>query len=236
MSEQEAEVLRDREPVDYVEEDEGDRVFFESIRIPSVNKETIINLSIVRVKEIRRQLNRTNSAVNDLRLSNAELRQSIEQTTRQSTETINMNTSSQINNHPTSSPVFHNHQPIATSKVEKPNIKATQPEPFSGEKTRIVNDWLAAVKRYMVLSGVEENKWVAYAVTMFTSTALSWWNSIELSNSEKSILDYSWTEFVDLVRERFVPVDSKAVAMSKMSQWKQVSSVAAYISQFQCFD
>ncbi len=243
MSEQEAEVLRDREPVEYVEEDEGDRVFFESIRVPSVNKETIINLSIVRVKEIRRQLNRTNSAVSDLRQSNAELRstitelrQSIEQVTQQSTETINMNTSSQINNHPTSSPVFLNHQPITTPNVEKPNIKATQPEPFSGEKTRIVNDWLAAVKRYMVLSGVEENKWVAYAVTMFTSTALSWWNSIELSNSEKSILDYSWAEFVDLVRERFVPVDSKAVAMSKMSQWKQVSSVAAYICQFQSFD
>src|SRR6266567_2368092 len=131
MSEQEAEMLQNREPVEYVEEDEGDRVFFESIRVPSVIKETIINLSIIHVKEIRRQLNRTNSAVSDLRLSNAELRstiselrQSIEQTTQQSKETINMNTSSQINNHPTSSPVFHNHQPIATPKVEKPNIKA----------------------------------------------------------------------------------------------------------------
>ena len=52
MSEQEAEVLQNREPVEYVEEDEGDHVFFESIRVPSVNKETIINLSIVHVKEI----------------------------------------------------------------------------------------------------------------------------------------------------------------------------------------
>lgn len=149
---------------------------------------------------------------------------------------VNMNTSSQINNNPTSSPVVHNHQPTVTLSVDKPNIKAAQPEPFSGEKARLVNDWLAAVKRYLVLSGVEETKWVAYAVTMLTSTALSWWNSVELSNPEKSIREYGWSEFVDLVRERFVPVDSEAVAMSKMSQWKQTGSVAAYISQFQSFD
>jgi len=62
----------------------------------------------------------------------------------------------------------------------------------------VVNDWLAAVKRYLILSGAKETKWVAYAVTMLTSTALSWWNS--LCNPEKSILDYSWSEFVNLVR------------------------------------
>src|SRR4051812_20021377 len=71
---------------------------------------------------------------------------------------------------------------------------------------------------------------------MFTSTALNWWNSVEFSNPEKSILDYSWREFVDLIRERFIPVDSETVAMIKMSQWKQTGSVAVYISQFQNFD
>jgi len=120
--------------------------------------------------------------------------------------------------------------------IDSSGRKAAQPELFSGEKARLVNDWLAAVKRYLMLSGVEETKWIAYAVTMLTSTALSWWNSVELSNSEKSILDYGWSEFVDLVRERFVPVSSEAVAMSKISQWKQTGSVASYISQFQNFE
>src|SRR4051812_25670040 len=119
-----------------------------------------------------------------------------------------MNTNSQINNNPTSSPVTHNHQPTAILNVEKPNIKATQPEPFTGEKIRLANDWLAAVKRYLMLSRAEETKWVAYAVTMLTYTVLNWWNSVEFSNPEKLILDYSWGEFVDLVRERFVAVDS----------------------------
>ena len=84
-----------------------------------------------------------------------------------------MNTSSATNNNSTSS-VDYNRQPTVTHNVEKSNIKAAQPEPFSGEKVRLVNDWLAAVKRYLMLSGAEETKWVAYAVTMLTSTALSW--------------------------------------------------------------
>jgi hypothetical protein len=81
------------------------------------------------------------------------------------------------------------------------------------------------------LCGAEEKKWVAYAVTMLTSTALSWWNSIEASNPDKSTLDYRWDEFIELVRERFVPADSEAVAMSKMSQWKQTGSVRIILHQ-----
>ena len=128
-------------------------------------------------------------------------------------------------------------QPTTTSPIiQRPSIKVSQPESFNGEKIRLVGDWLAAVKRYLSLSGVEETRWVAYAVTMLTSTALSWWNSVELSNPSKSTLDYTWDEFVELMRERFVPADSEAVAMSKMTQWKQTGSVANYISQFQCFD
>ena len=275
MSDSEAEVLSSSQSIQRVGEEERDREFFDSLRIPSITKEIIINLSSNRIKEIRSQISRLESTVTDLRSTVNELRQSLGRATRaadESSETIdqlqkqlqlsngliedlktelaversktvssdpqsvNMTTSSQINNNSTSSPVIHNHQPTATLNVEKSNIKATQPEPFSGEKTRLVNDWLAAVKRYLMLSGAEETKWVAYAVTMLTSTALNWWNSVEFSNPEKSILDYSWREFVDLVRERFVPVDSETVAMSKMSQWKQTGSVAAYISQFQSFN
>lgn len=275
MSDSEAEVLSSSQSIEHAEMEERDREFFNSLRVPSINKETIINLSSDRIKEIRSQVSQLESTVTDLRSTVTDLRQSLGRATRaadKSSETIdqlqtqlrssneliedlkteltversgavpsnpqsvNVNTGSQINYNPTSSPVVNNHQPIATLNVEKPNIKAAQPEPFSGEKNRLVNDWLAAVKRYLMLSGAEETKWVAYAVTMLTSTALSWWNSVELSNPEKSILDYSWGEFVDLVRERFVPVDSEAVAMSKMSQWKQTGSVAAYISQFQRFD
>jgi hypothetical protein len=282
MSDSEAEVLSNSQSIEIVGGEERDREFFNSLRVPSITKETIINLSSDRLQGIRSQVSQLESVVTDLRstitdLRSAvtELRQSLGRATRatdESSETIdqlqkqlqlsneliehlktelavernkvvssdpqsvNMTTNSQINNNSTSSPVIHNHQPTATLNVEKSNIKATQPEPFSGEKTRLVNDWLAAVKRYLMLSGAEETKWVAYAVTMFTSTALNWWNSVEFSNPEKSILDYSWGEFVDLVRERFVPVDSETVAMSKMSQWKQTGSVATYISQFQNFD
>lgn len=268
------------QPVVIEEEEERDREFFNSLRAPSITKESIINLSFDRIKEIRGQFCQLESTVTDLRSTVTDLRsiisglrQSLERTNRsvnESAETIeqlqtqlrssnelieglktelavnqgkavpsehqsmNMNTSSATNNSSTS--FLINHVRSGTLNVEKPNIKAAQPEPFSGEKARLVNDWLAAVKRYLMLSGAEETKWVAYAVTMLTSTALSWWNSVELSNSEKSILDYRWSEFVDLVRERFVPVDSEAVAMSKMSQWKQTGNVATYISQFQSFD
>ena len=69
---------------------------------------------------------------------------------------------------------------------------------------------------------------------MLTSTALS--GSVESSNPDKSILDYSWNEFVDLVREQFVPVNNEVVTVSKMPQWKQNGSVATCISQFQNFD
>ncbi len=59
-----------------------------------------------------------------------------------------------------------------------------------------------------------------------------------MSNSPtlRDRLDYCWGEFVDLVRELFVPVDSETVAMREMSQWKQIGSVSTYISQFQNFD
>ena len=282
MSNSDAEVLSNSQFVESAGEEERDREFFDSLRVPSITKDTIINLSSDRIKEIRsqtRQLESTvtdlRSTVNDLRSTVAESRQSLGRIKRTADESskavdqlqtqlrlsneliedlkteltversktvssdpqaVNMNTSSQINYNPMSSPVVHNHQPTTAPNVDKPNIKATQPESFSGEKTRLVNDWLAAVKRYMIISGADKTKWVAYAVTMLTSTALNWWNSVELSNQEKSILDYNWEEFVDLVRERFVPVDSEAVAMSKMSQWKQTGSVTVYISQFQSFD
>ena len=269
----------------HAEEEELDNGFFETIRIPSINKETIINLATARVKEVRGQCKQLHLTVSDLRQSNidlrasntelrstiVELRQSIEQTTKQSTETINqlqtellaLNESMQEvenqlvskksrtvpPNPPTvalSAMINHDNnttvstqQPTTTTTAlitSKPNIKASPPEPFSGEKIRLVGDWLAAVRRYLSLSGVEETKWVAYAVTMLTSIALSWWNSVESSNPDKSTLDYNWIEFTVLVRERFVPADSEAVAMSRMSQWKQTGSVASYINQFQNFD
>ena len=171
----------------------------------------------------------------ELRSTIVELRQSIEQTTKQSTETIDqlqkeliaLNESMQEvesqlvskksrtvpPNPPTvalSAMINHDNnttvstqQPTTTTTAlitSKPNIKASPPEPFSGEKIRLVGDWLAAVRRYLSLSGVEETKWVAYAVTMLTSIALSWWNSVESSNPDRSTLDYSWIEFTVLVK------------------------------------
>ena len=160
------------------------------------------------------------------------------QTMSSAASVADTNVYGQHNNNTVATTINLSQQPstATTLTVQRPNIKASPPESFSGEKARLVGDWLAAVKRYLMLSGVEETKWVAYAVTMLTSTALSWWNSIESFNPNKSTLDYRWEEFIGLVRERFVPVDSEAVAMSKMSHWKQTGSVANYISQFQSFD
>ncbi len=255
MSESEAEVLSNSQSIE-----ERDREFFESLRVPSVTKETIINLSFDRIKEIRSQVSQLNLTVSDLRQSLGrtvrtadkssvtldqlltQLRLSNESIEDLKTElAVERSKAMPSDSQPTgvnllSSSESRNPQPTATLNLEKPNIKLAQPEPFSGEKVRLINDWLAAVRRYLMLSGVEETKWVAYTTTMLTSTALSWWNSVELSNPGKSIRDYSWIEFVNLVRERFVPVDSEAVAMSKMSQWKQTSSVAVYVSQFQSFN
>ncbi len=256
MSDSEADVLSNSQSIE-----ERDREFFESLRIPSVTKETIINLSSDRIKEIRSQISQLNLTVSDLRSVITDLRQSLGRAFRTADESSvtldQLQTQLRVSNEsikdverskampsnfqPTgvnllSSSESHHLQPTATLNLEKPNIKLAQPEPFTGEKVRLINDWLAAVRRYLMLSGAEETKWVAYATTMLTSTALSWWNSVELSNPGKSIRDYSWIEFVNLVRERFVPVDSEAVAMSKMSQWKQTSSVASYISQFQNFN
>lgn len=280
MSDREADIPSNRQPVGHAEEEELDHEFIQTIRNPSITKDTIINLSTAHFKEIRRQFNQVNLRVSDLRQSNidlrliiTELRQSLDQTKRQSSETINqlqtelrlsnelvdelraeliversrtvsstphvidMNTNDRVNSPLSTAPVVHTQpSPTTTLTVEKPNIKITQPESFSGEKVRMVSDWLAAVKRYLILSGVEESKWVAYAVTMLTSTALSWWNSIESSNPDKSTLEYSWNEFVEMVRERFVPVDNEVSAMSKMSQWKQTGNVSTYIRQFQSFD
>jgi hypothetical protein len=282
MSDNEPEVLSQGQSIEIVGESERDHAFFDSLRVPSITKETIINLSSDRIKEVRSQISQfgstvidLRSTVTDLRSTVAGLRQAFEQATRAADEasetinlletqlrisnetieelkteltvrrsdtvpsdnqSVNMNPSCQNNNNSTSSSIIHNHQPSATLNVHKPTIKAAQPESFSGERVRQVNDWLAAVKRYLVLSAVEENKWVAYTTTMLTSTALNWWNSVESSNRDKTILDYSWNEFVDLVRERFVPVDNEVTAMSKMSQWRQTGSVAVYISQFQSFD
>jgi Ty3 transposon capsid-like protein len=384
MSDRDTEASSSRQSVGSTEEEDLDREFFQTIRVPSLNKESIINLSITRVREVRNQCNLLNSTVNDLRQSNTdlrtsntelrstviELRQSVEHSTQQSADIVNrlqteqqmlkesieelraqldversrtMSSSTVItqqtptttnpNNNTASIPTVLGQQPSTTVNqlqigqqsmkesieelrvqlaversrrvplvlpsadlnteennnsndrnnrnnsnnkalttpvaliqqqpttitgnsnnnntmsavstpqpttttpiVQRPHIKASQPESFSGEKVRLVGDWLAAVKRYLMLSGVEENKWVAYAVTMLTSTALSWWNSIETSNPDRSTLDYNWNEFAELVRERFVPADSEAVAMSKMSQWKQTGSVAGYINQFQSFD
>jgi len=265
MSDNQSEASILSSSVERMTEEERDRGFFDSLRGPSITKESIINLSSDRIKEIRssstnqfNQLNSTisdlRSTVTDLRSTVADLRQSLERTARMadgSSGTINqlrtrlrlsdeaaeelrtelaversnstshvrgqaamsINPNSQVN-HSSSSNLFHN-QPTAFVNPEKPKIKAAQPELFSGERARLVNDWVAAVRRYLVLSGVEESKWVAYATTMLTSTALSWWNSVESSNPDKSILEYSWNEFVDLVRERFVPVNNEAVAMSK---------------------
>jgi cell division septum initiation protein DivIVA len=374
MSDRDTEASSNRQSFENVEEEELDREFFQTIRVPSINKESIINLSIARVREVRHQCNQLNSTVSDLRQCNTdlrtsntelrstiiEIRQSINQATQQSTETVNhlqtelqllreslenlkvqlamersrtvsaptvstqqASTATKPNNNTVSIPTVLIQQPsttavnqlqteqqelresmeelrvqlaversrtvssvppvvddspivqihkntvpnptirtqqpstttmnnsntvststvpiqqpstATTSIVQQPNIKASQPESFSGERVRFVGDWLAAVRRYLSLSGVEEKKWVAYAVTMLTSTALSWWNSIESSNPDKSTLEYSWDEFIELVRERFVPADSEALAMSKMSQWKQTGSVSSYINQFQSFD
>lgn len=279
MSDNQSETSVLSNPIESMTEEERDRRFFDSFRMSSITKESIINLSFDRIREIRsnfsNQFDQLNATINDLRPTITDLRQSLERTVRMTDEssekidqlqtqlrlsnetaeelrteltlerskssshvehqTMNTNANSQVNHNSTSSALFHS-QPTSITNLEKPKIKAAQPEPFSGERARLVNDWLAAVKRYLVLSAVEDNKWVAYTTTMLTSTALSWWNGVESSNPDKTILDYSWSEFVDLVRERFVPVDNEAAAMSKMSQWRQTGSVAAYINQFQSFD
>jgi len=65
-------------------------------------------------------------------------------------QSTNMNTISGTHNNSTSSLIDHNHQSTTTLNIEKSSIKAAQPEPFSGEKARLVNDWFAAVKRYLM--------------------------------------------------------------------------------------
>ena len=251
MSDSEIEVSSTRRSVDRVEEDDGDRMFIESIRVPSINKETIINLSTARIKESRVLINQLNSTIGDLRTTNTVLKQFVERATRveeqlrvelaiEKNRTVSsVHPNVQVNDSQPFTLSVHpqlSSTPNNLTVERKHNVKASSPESFSGEKVRMVNDWLAAVKRYLSLSGVEETKWVAYAVTMLTSTALNWWNSVESSTPDKSIMEYQWSEFVHLVRERFVPVDSEAAAMSKMSQWKQTGSVAIYISQFQSFN
>ena len=167
----------------HAEEEELDNGFFETIRIPSINKETLISLATAHVKKVRVQCKQLHLTVSDLRQSNidlrasntelrstiVELRQSIEQTTKQSTETIDQlqtellawNESMQEvenqlvskksrtvpPNPPTvalSAMINHDNnttvstqQPTTTTTAlitSKPNIKASPPEPFSGEE------------------------------------------------------------------------------------------------------
>ena len=91
MSDSEAEVLSSSQSIQRVGEEERDREFFDSLRIPSITKEIIINLSSNRIKEIRSQISRLESTVTDLRSTVNELRQSLGRATRaadESSETI----------------------------------------------------------------------------------------------------------------------------------------------------
>ena len=98
MSGSEAEVLSNSQFIEIVGGEERDREFFNSLRVPSITKETIINLSSDRLQGIRSQVSQLESVVTDLRstitdLRSAatELRQSLGRATRatdESSETI----------------------------------------------------------------------------------------------------------------------------------------------------
>jgi len=65
-----------------MKEEGRDQEFFNSLRVPSISIETIINLSSNRIKEMRSQNTHLKSTVTDLRSTVSELRQSHGRATR----------------------------------------------------------------------------------------------------------------------------------------------------------
>jgi Ty3 transposon capsid-like protein len=237
---------------------EGDRIFLDSIK--DSNKTAILNAVTSHIANIREHtnelqltnaefrnaLNRANRQFDKLSEENDRLKFDCEQLrtslaternrrdyNQTTTDAPNMYNSTIVNDHPVSSPI-NNTQSTTITKLSS-HTKTKRPENFSGEKPNTINDWLIAVKRYMVLEDVCEEKQVAHAATMLTSNALSWWNAIEQANPHKSILDYSWSEFELLAKRRWLPINSEHVALSKMTEWKQAKSVNSYINSFQSF-
>lgn len=111
--------------------------------------------------------------------------------------------------------------------------KLPPPEVFDGKDGRLVTDWLVRMERYLDTVGAKRKKWVQVTTNMLTGLASGWWQSVIKVEPGKFIEEYTWEEFVKLITDRFVPVNVQIVAMARLMNSRQTSTVSAYVQHFQ---
>jgi Ty3 transposon capsid-like protein len=117
--------------------------------------------------------------------------------------------------------------------IRKQLTKPALPEKFNGvDKSPTISNWLFAVRLYLKVTRTDEEDYVMMATTLFTSTAIDWWQGIVRAEGE-SVYRWSWEEFEARCIRRFQAVNDAQVAYQRLLRWKQIGTITTYLAGFQ---
>ena len=115
-------------------------------------------------------------------------------------------------------------------------LKPKKPENFYGKRDQFaVQSWLYQMKQYITLVQIgpnavviDEPTQVSFASSFFTDNAANWWYTIVAANQ----VPRTWSNFENMVKHEFIPVDSVRQTRDKLRKLVQRTSVSSYISEF----
>lgn len=117
--------------------------------------------------------------------------------------------------------------------IRKQLTKPALPEKFNGiDKSPTISNWLFSVRLYLKVTRTEEEDCVMMATTLFTATAIDWWQGIVRAEGE-SVYRWSWEEFEARCIRRFQAVNDAQVAYQRLLRWKQTGTITSYLAGFQ---
>jgi hypothetical protein len=91
---------------------------------------------------------------------------------------------------------------------------------------------LFSVRLYLKVTRTEEEDYVMMATTLFTSTAIDWWQGVVRAEGE-SVYNWDWKEFEARCVRRFQAANDSQVAYQRLLRWKQSGTITGYLAGFQ---
>lgn len=120
------------------------------------------------------------------------------------------------------------------AKQQEPSgfaLKLPTPERYDGTRsTKVIENWVASVERYLKLSQYKNNPgvWHTFAASLFSDNAAIWWRKQE----EDGVVIDSWQQFVHKLMDEFKPRNAKQAARDRLAALRQTTTIEAYLNEF----
>lgn len=117
-----------------------------------------------------------------------------------------------------------------TEDHNKQQLRLPKPDPFAGKPEQDVEEWIQKMELYLRSHKTTEAEAIAFAVQLLKDHAAKWWRATCLHDPR---VYKEWGALTSQLRRQYTSPNAATHARTKLSQLRQIRSVAEYVRSFQ---